>query len=276
MTRATWAILAALTALWIGGAVAAENKVMRYVRVEHQGSTFYGLLEGETIHRLAGGLFDPPERTGLSVALSDVTLLPPSEPTKVLAVGLNFRSHAGESGAAHPELFAKLPSAMVGHDAPIHLPPGAANPHYEGELVVVIGKRAKNVSVADAPAYVFGVTAGNDVSERGWQASDLQWLRAKASDGFAPVGPAIATGLDYKDLLIETRLNGAVQQSESSKFLIHDVDEIVSFTSRYITLEPGDLIFCGTPGRTRPMKPGDVVEITIQGVGTLRNKVVAN
>ena len=132
------------------------------------------------------------------------------------------------------------------------------------------------VSVADAPAYVFGVTAGNDVSERGWQASDLQWLRAKASDGFAPVGPAIATGLDYKDLLIETRLNGTVQQSESSKFLIHDVDEIVSFTSRYITLEPGDLIFRGTPGRTRPMKPGDVVEITIQGVGTLRNKVVAD
>ena len=276
MKRATWAILAVLTALWIGGAVAAENEVMRYVRVEHQGATFYGLLEGETIHRLAGGLFDPPERTGMSVALSDVTLLPPSEPTKVLAVGLNFRSHAGDSGAVHPELFAKLPSAMVGQDAPIHLPPGAGNPHYEGELVVVIGKRAKNVSVADAPAYVFGVTAGNDVSERGWQTSDLQWLRAKASDGFAPVGPAIATGLDYKDLLIETRLNGTVQQSESTKFLIHNVDEMVSFTSRYITLEPGDLIFCGTPGRTRPMKPGDVVEITIQGVGTLRNKVVAN
>jgi len=164
MKRATWAILAVLTALWIGGAVAAENEVMRYVRVEHQGATFYGLL---------GGLFDPPERTGMSVALSDVTLLPPSEPTKVLAVGLNFRSHAGDSGAVHPELFAKLPSAMVGHDAPIHLPPGAGNPHYEGELVVVIGKRAKNVSVADAPAYVFGVTAGNDVSERGWQTSDL-------------------------------------------------------------------------------------------------------
>ena len=276
MKRTTWAILAALTVLWVGGAVAAENKVMRYVRVEHQGSKFYGLLEGETIHRLAGGLFDPPERTGTTVALSDVTLLPPAEPTKVLAVGLNFRSHAGDSGARQPELFAKLPSAMVGHDGLIHLPPGAGNPHYEGELVVVIGKRAKNVSVADAPNYVFGVTAGNDVSERGWQSSDLQWLRAKASDGFAPVGPAIATGLDYKDLMIETRLNGAVQQSESSKFLIHNVDEIVSFTSRNITLEPGDLIICGTPGRTRPMKPGDVVEITIQGVGTLRNKVVAD
>ena len=276
MKRVVWAILAALSVVWATMAIAAETKVMRYVRVEHQGSMFYGLLEGETIHRLAGGLFDPPEKTGQSVKLSDVRLLPPSEPTKVLAVGLNFRSHAGDSGAARPELFAKLPSALVGHDGEIHLPPGAGNPHYEGELVVVIGKRAKNVSVADAPDYIFGVTAGNDVSERGWQSSDLQWLRAKASDGFAPVGPAIAVGLDYKDLMIETRLNGVVQQSESSKHLIHNVDEIVSFTSTYITLEPGDMIFCGTPGRTRPMKPGDVVEITIQGVGTLRNRVVAD
>jgi len=145
MKRAVWAILAVLAAVWVTGAVAAETKVMRYVRVEHDGAKFYGLLEGETVHRLAGGLFDRPEKTGESVPISAVRLLPPSEPTKVLAVGLNFRSHAGETGAAHPELFAKLPSAMVGHDAPIRLPQGAGNPHYEGELVVVIGKRAKNV-----------------------------------------------------------------------------------------------------------------------------------
>lgn len=253
---------------------AAEGKVMRFVRAEHQGKIFYGLVEGETIHALKGGLFDTPEKTGQTVPLADAKLLPPTVPSKVIAVGLNFRSHAGDSGARRPELFAKLPSSLIGHDAPIVVPPEATNLHYEGELVVVIGKRAKNVSEKDAGKYVFGVTAGNDVSERGWQSSDLQWLRAKASDGFGPAGPFVATGLNYDDLLIETRLNGKVQQSESSKFLIHGVDKIVAFTSRYITLEPGDLIFCGTPGSTRPMKPGDVVEITIQGVGTLRNKVV--
>ena len=262
-----------LALAWSGIAAAQEKNVMRYVRAEHQGSVFYGLVEGDTVHVLKGDLFARPEKTGRTVAFADVRVLPPTVPTKVLAVGLNFRSHAGDSGAARPELFAKLPSSLIGHDAPIVVPPGASNLHYEGELVVVIGKRAKNVSVEDAPNHVFGVTAGNDVSERSWQGSDLQWLRAKASDGFGPAGPVVATGLNYDDLMIETRLNGEVQQAESTKFLIHGVDKIVSFTSRYVTLEPGDLIFCGTPGRTRPMKPGDVVEVTIEGVGTLRNKV---
>ena len=269
-------IVCAIALIWSGVAAAQENKVMRYVRAEHQGKVFYGLLEGDSVHALKGDLFAPPEKTGETVALSEVRLLPPTVPTKVLAVGLNFRSHAGDSGAARPELFAKLPSSLIGHDAAIVVPPGASNLHYEGELVVVIGKRAKNVSVADAPNYVFGVTAGNDVSERSWQGSDLQWLRAKASDGFGPAGPAVARGLNYNDLMIETRLNGEVQQAESTKFLIHGVDKIVSFTSQYVTLEPGDLIFCGTPGRTRPMKAGDVVEVTIEGVGTLRNTVKKN
>ncbi len=138
---------------------------------------------------------------------------------------------------------------------------------------MVIGKTARNVSVASAPGYVLGVTAGNDVSERSWQRSDLQWVRAKGSDTFAPVGPAIVAGLDYGNLLLQTRLNGDTRQSERTRDLIFNVASIVSFTSRYITLLPGDLIFTGTPGSTDAMRPGDVVEVEIEGVGVLRNPV---
>jgi 2-keto-4-pentenoate hydratase/2-oxohepta-3-ene-1,7-dioic acid hydratase in catechol pathway len=141
-------------------------------------------------------------------------------------------------------------------------------------LVVVIGKRAKDVAVAGAAEYVFGVTAGNDVSERDWQRDDLQWLRAKGSDTFGPVGPVIATGLDHNDLLVQTRVNGEVRQSERSSDLIFDIETIVSYVSRYVTLMPGDVIFTGTPGSTQAMSPGDVVEVEIEGVGVLRNTVV--
>ena len=145
--------------------------------------------------------------------------------------------------------------------------------HPEGELVVVIGKRAKNVSVEDAPKYVFGITCGNDVSERDWQKSDLQWFRAKASDTFGPLGPAIVQGLNYNDLLLQTRVNGEIRQSQRTRDLIFSVDEIVSYVSRYVTLLPGDLIFTGTPGTTQAIKAGDVVEVELEGVGVLRNKV---
>ena len=137
----------------------------------------------------------------------------------------------------------------------------------------MIGKRAKNVSVAAAPQHVFGVTAGNDVSERDWQKNDLQWFRAKAADTFGPLGPVIVKGLNYGDLLLQTRVNGEVLQSQRTKDLLFDVPTLVSYISKYVTLEPGDLIYTGTPGSTKAMKPGDVVEIEIEGVGVLRNRV---
>jgi 2-keto-4-pentenoate hydratase/2-oxohepta-3-ene-1,7-dioic acid hydratase in catechol pathway len=248
----------------------------RYVRYRRGGRTAYGILEGETIHELEGVLFASPRRSGNRVDLADVELLAPCEPSKVVAVGLNYRSHIGNR--AVPEsmgLFAKFPTSIIGPEADIVIPPDAENVHYEGELVVVIGRPAKNVAVEDAPDYIFGVTAGNDVSERDWQRGDLQWLRAKAADTFGPIGPAIVTGLDYDDLLVQTRLNGEVRQSESSKDLLFGVDQIVSYVSRYVTLYPGDVIFTGTPGSTQAMKPGDVVEIEVEGVGVLRNPVVA-
>ncbi len=247
----------------------------KYVRYALAGRTAIGILDGDTIRELRGGLFESPTPTGTSVKLADVRLLHPCEPSKIVAVGLNYKSHLGERPAAgYPGLFAKFPSSLVGSGVPIVLPPGAENVHYEGELVLVIGKRAKDVPKGHAAEYIFGITAGNDVSERNWQKADLQWLRAKSADTFGPLGPAIVTGLDYDDLLVQTRLNGEVRQSQRTRDLIFDVDTIVTFASRFFTLLPGDLIFTGTPGTTQAMKPGDVVEVEVEGVGILRNTVV--
>lgn len=254
---------------------AALADVVRYARFEHAGAVGFGIVDGDTVRVLDGDFLGSHAETGETVALADVTLLPPTVPSKVLAVGLNYASHAGGGRGGNPPLFVKLPSSLVGHGGAIVLPPDAGNVHYEGEMVIVIGKRAQNVAEDKVGDYVFGVSAGNDVSARDWQSSDLQWVRAKASDTFGPVGPVVARGLDYGNLLLETRVNGEVRQSERTSHLIHNVAKIVSFTSRYVTLEPGDLIFTGTPGRTRRLEPGDVVEVTIEGVGTLRNRVVA-
>ncbi len=264
------AVFAVITAT---GAAIAD--VTRYARFEHNGAVGYGVVDGETVRVLDGDFLKPHTETGETLALADVTLLPPTVPSKVLAVGLNYASHSGGAGAGNPPLFAKLPSSLVGDGGAIVLPPDAASVHYEGEMVIVIGKRAQNGAEDKVGDYVFGVSAGNDVSARDWQSSDLQWVRAKASDTFGPVGPVVARGLDYDNVLVETRVNGEVRQSERTSHLIHNVAKIVSFTSRYITLEPGDLIFTGTPGRTSRLAPGDVVEVTVEGVGTLRNPVVA-
>jgi 2-keto-4-pentenoate hydratase/2-oxohepta-3-ene-1,7-dioic acid hydratase in catechol pathway len=221
----------------------------------------------------SGNLAESPKPTGRTVKLSEAKLLAPCEPKKVIAVGLNYKSHLGERpSATHPGLFAKLPTSIIGPEATIVFPPGANNVHFEGELVVVIGKRAQNVSAADAAQYIFGVTAGNDVSERDWQKQDLQWFRAKASDTFGPLGPVIVKGLNYNDVLLQTRVNGQVVQSQRTKDLIFDVHTIVSYISQFVTLEPGDVIYTGTPGSTKAMKPGDVVEVEIEGIGILRNK----
>ena len=141
--------------------------------------------------------------------------------------------------------------------------------------MIVIGKRAKNVPENKALDYVLGITCGNDVSARTWQKNDVQWWRAKGSDTFGPAGPFIVSGLDYDNLDLELRLNGEVRQKSNTRYMVHNIAQTVSFLSHHITLRPGDLIFTGTPGKTKPIKPGDVVEVEIQGVGVLRNKVVA-
>lgn len=267
-------LLATAIIVLVACAAQAQDRITRYVRYEHGGKIAYGILDGDRILELTGNLFESPRPTGGTVALTESRLLAPCEPSKIVAVGLNYKSHLGErQAAAYPGLFAKYPSSIIGPEESIVFPPGASNVHYEGEMVVVIGRRAKNVTPEEAPRYVFGVTAGNDVSERDWQKSDLQWFRAKASDTFAPVGPAVVRGLNYNDLLLQTRLNGEVVQSQRTKDLIFPVDAIVSYVSSFVTLLPGDLIFTGTPGTTKAMKPGDVVEVELEGVGVLRNKV---
>ncbi len=249
-----------------------------FIRYRSGSDTAYGILEGDTVREIRGGLFGDHAPTGVTRKLADVKLLAPCEPGKIMAVGLNYKSHlGGRPQPAHPEIFYKPVTALQDPGEPIVIPAEATDVHYEGELVVVIGKRARNVSQEEAAAAIFGVTAGNDVSERNWQhgqGKDLQWWRAKGCDTFAPLGPAIVTGVDYGNLMLETRLNGETVQKQTTADLIFDCPAIVSRISGWVTLLPGDLIYTGTPGSTRKMSPGDVVEVELEKVGVLRNPVV--
>jgi len=251
--------------------------VTHYVRYHSGSGSSYGILRGETVHEIRGDLFGRHVETGAAHPLSDVRLLHPCQPGKILAVGLNYRSHlGGRPQPAHPEMFYKPVSALQDPGGTIVIPPDATDVHYEGELVVVMGKPVKDASVEEARSAIFGITCGNDVSDRNWQhgeKKDLQWWRAKGSDTFAPLGPAIAAGLDYGNLLLQTRLNGEVVQKQFTADLIFDCPAIVSWVSRWVTLLPGDIIYTGTPGSTRRLSPGDVVEVEIEGVGVLRNPV---
>ncbi|MEM7193350.1 MAG: fumarylacetoacetate hydrolase family protein [Pseudomonadota bacterium] len=264
-------IVIAVVAVW--GLISGPSHGASYARALHEGVARYGVVEGDSLQLLEGGLFPMSEKTQTAIPLSKVNWLPPTDPEKVFAVGKNFASHLSSRADRPPPLFLKLPSALAGHRERVVLPPDARNVHYEGELVMVVGKTAKNVSEAVAMDYIFGVTAGNDLSERSWQSSDLQWIRAKASDGFGPVGPVITTNLNITDLLLTTRLNGTVVQQESTANMIHSPAKVVSFLSRYFTLKPGDLIFMGTPGRTSALQDGDVVEVEIESVGILSNTI---
>jgi 2-keto-4-pentenoate hydratase/2-oxohepta-3-ene-1,7-dioic acid hydratase in catechol pathway len=243
-----------------------------YVRFEHNGGATWGLSDGATLRVLEGDIGSFRE-TSETVPFEGVHLLAPATPGKILAVGLNYRSHLqGRPAPERPEIFYKPPSALIGPDATVVLPPDAEEPHFEGELVVVIGKRARNVSPQEAPAFIFGYTAGNDVSDRKWQANDRQWWRAKGCDTFAPLGPWIVPTLS-PDAVLRTRSRGEILQEAPISDLVFDPAHIVSFASRYMTLEPGDVIFTGTPGHTRAMRPGESIEIEVTGLGTLRNPV---
>lgn len=243
----------------------------------------YGIVEGESVRKISGNIFGKWEKTDEVVALSEIKILTPTKPTQVLAMAGNYRSHLKDDEIPEqfkiPQPFYKSPSSLVAHGKPILLPKDAQVVHYEAEMVIVIGKRCQKVSKEKALDYVFGVTCGNDVSERVWQNDkdhkDVQWWRAKGADTFGPVGPYILTGVDYDNLKLTMRVNGKVVQEEKTDHLIHDVPTTVSFISQYVTLYPGDLIFTGTPGKTDVIKAGDVAEVELEGVGTLSNPVKA-
>ena len=256
-----------------GVSAAVAEEPVAYVRYETTEGIRHGILKQGEINELTGGLFPMTEPTGKRIKPASVRLLPPTDARKVFAVGMNFASHIASAPNRPPPLFLKLPTSLTGDGAVITLPEDAENVHFEGELVLVIGQRAKNVSEIRAGEYIFGVTIGNDLTERNWQGQDLQWMRAKASDGFGPVGPAVVTGLDPDNLLLTTRLNGEIVQQENTRNMIHKPARVVSYLSRYFTLEAGDLIFMGTPGRTRALNDGDTITVTIDGIGQLRNRI---
>lgn len=253
-----------------------EGKGVKYARFKAGNEVHYGVLEGEKLRVISGVPWEPHAKSDRLYALSDVKLLAPVESRKVLCLAGNYASHmAGQPLFKNPELFFKLPTSIAGPGDEVVLPKGTEDVHYEGELVLVIGKRAKNVSPEQAAACIAGVTCGNDISARDWQKNDRQWWRAKGCDTFGPIGPFLVTGLNPDNLLLELRVNGETKQKERTSDLLFKSAEIVSFVSRHVTLEPGDTIFTGTPQKTTAIKPGDVMEVEIEGIGILRNKVAA-
>jgi len=292
----------------------STKTVTKYARFQAGDTVAYGIVEGKRIRQISGDLFGKWKKTDKTYSLDDVKLLVPTKPTQVIALAGNYRSHlskgdttttittvttvveSGETGKTStetttttevrrpnevpekfqiPQPFFKSPSCLTANGTNIVIPKGADTVHFEAELVIVIGRKAKNVNKDKALDYVFGVTCGNDVSARVWQKNDVQWWRAKGTDTFGPCGPFIVSGIDYDNILGTLRLNGEVKQRESTHYMINDVATTVSFISQHVTLHPGDLIFTGTSGKTSSITPGDVVEVEFEGVGVLKNTVAA-
>lgn len=249
---------------------------MLIARIRHGGRARHGLVEGDWVRLISGGLFGRREPTGERVPLAEARLLAPVRPSKVVAIGLNYASHvAAEDQPEQPEPFLKTPSSVIGPGEAIVLPRDAGRVDEEGEVVVVMGRRARNITEAQVDDYVLGYTCGNDVSARDWQQNDLQWWRAKSSDTFTAVGPWIATGLDPEHIRLRTRVNGEVVQEAETSQLIHSIRRCIVQIASVMTLERGDLVFTGTPGTTAQLAPGDRVEVEIDGIGVLENPVVA-
>ncbi len=251
---------------------------MKLVRFLAQGKPSCGVVQGDEIAELDGDFFSALKTYKGRRPLSGAELLPPCNPSKVVAVGLNYRDHAHELGFAIPDepiIFLKPPTSVVGPVAAIIHPAASRQVDYEAELGVVIRDRTRDCSPEDTPGHILGYTCANDVTARDLQKKDGQWTRAKSFDTFCPVGPWIETDLDPSDVLIQAYLNHERRQSSRTSQLIFGVHELVSFISRVMTLEPGDLIITGTPSGIGPMKPGDEIEVRIEGIGSLKNTVRA-
>lgn len=244
-------------------------------RFAHAGETRFGLVADGRVTPIEGDFFGDRAAAGDAVALDAVQLLAPVVPRQMLAVALNYKSHLGDrTPPGNPELFWKSPSSLIGPQDTIVMPKDAERVDSEGELVVIIGRRCRKVSKADALDHVLGYTCGNDVSARDWQRDDRQWWRAKSADTFSALGPWIVEALDPSKLTLVTRYDDEEVQRTETNLLIYDIPTVINFVSQVVTLEPGDAIYTGTPGRTAQMQDGQVVEVEISGIGTLRNPVV--
>jgi len=249
---------------------------MRLVRFLAKGRPAHGIQKGDEIVELDGEGYSSLSSRKAVHRASSVQLLAPCAPTKVVAVGLNYRDHARELGMAVPEspiLFLKPPTAVIGPGGAIRYPEMCRQVDYEAELGIVIRDRVSGISPGESRDHILGFTCVNDVTARDLQKQDGQWTRAKSFDTFCPVGPWIETDLDPADLLVESYLNGERRQSSRTSQFIFSVDHLVSFISQVMTLEPGDLIITGTPAGIGPMQPGDEVEVRIEGIGSLKNNV---
>jgi len=250
---------------------------MRIVRFQHQGITAYGLVEGKTVYALEGELYGEFQRGAAVAPLADVRLLAPCQPSKVVAVGLNYRDHAAETHnalPAEPLLFLKPSTAVIGPDEAIVRPAMSQQVDYEAELAVVIARRTRQVSPQEAAGYILGYTCANDVTARDIQQRERHNSRAKSFDTFCPLGPWIVTNVAPDDLRLQCRVNGVRRQDSRTSQLVFGIPALVSFISQVMTLLPGDVVLTGTPAGIGPLAPGDVVEVEIEGVGVLRNPVV--
>ena len=249
---------------------------MKLCRAQYQDDVFYAAVQGDTLERLGGSPFTAPEPDGRTYRLSDVRLLAPVSPGKVVCVGKNYLAHALEFDSdvpREPLLFLKPPTAVIGPGDFVEYPSFATRVDFEGELAMVIGRRCRNVRAQDFAQVVLGYTCLNDVTERDIQRADGQWTRGKGFDTFCPLGPWIVTDLDPSDLSVRTRLNGQLRQDSRTSRLIFSLGRVVEHITACMTLLPGDVIATGTPEGVGPMQRGDTVEVEIEGIGVLRNTV---
>ena len=257
---------------------------MRWVRYEADGRVSYGILDGDEVEEVSGSPFDTYTQTGNRRAFDSVKLLVPVVPVTFYAAGINYEAHVREAAALlghEPNLPTKADigyranNALIAHGEPIVVPRDATEKvHYEGELVVVVGKKAKNLSEDQAFSCVLGYTIGNDVSERTWQASDRTMWRAKNTDTFKPMGPWIETDADPAQMRTTVRLNDRVVSEFDTNNMVFGIAAYISAMSRYLTLYPGDVIWMGTDGASEDLVAGDVVDVEISGVGVLSNPIV--
>lgn len=254
---------------------------MRWVRYDREGSAYYGILKGETVEEVNGSPFDSYTETGQTYPLGGVELLVPVIPPTFFCAGLNYVEHINSVARAEgrepvlpqtPAIGYRAQSALIAHGEPVIIPKDAGERvHYEAELVAVVGKQAKNLSEADALSCLLGYTIGNDVSERDWQAGDRTLWRAKNTDTFKPMGPWIETDLDLDEARTKVRVNGKQTIDFATNNMLFGIATFIHAMTRYITLQPGDVIWMGTEGASPNLKAGDVCEIDITGIGTLRN-----
>ncbi|WP_025136745.1 fumarylacetoacetate hydrolase family protein [Achromobacter sp. DH1f] len=250
---------------------------MKWIRGSQGGKTFYGILEDDRVTPVQGDPFNGYEKRAETLRLADLRLEVPVVPPTFYCVGLNYIKHVGTEGKqipTQPDVGYRANNALVAHGQDVLMPADATRVHYEGELVVVIGKQARNLSPAEARACILGYTIGNDVSERNWQASDRTFWRAKNSDTFKPMGPWIETDVDLARMETVVRVNGRETTRFGTNDMLFGVDAFISTMSRYLTLYPGDILWMGTDGHSPDLQDGDVVDVSLTGLGTLTNRFV--